>query len=351
MYGLMISIQRSPGLARHLRAHGRVVTAVHALVLLELHRQVLPHDVLHRVLRLDRELVARRVLDGGLEVVRLPAELRDALVGLGDAAAAGRGAQSQSSSVPGHGATGVLSREHIGLLTRESIAIPTDLRRHTDRLTSSPPKRRRRSPESAEREILDAAESFLRERPFRDLTVDEVMARTTLSRPSFYVYFRDRHHLRCGSSRASAPSCSRWPSAGSAGAGDPRERRPGGVRGHRRRLRRARPGARRDRRRRRPRPGGRRDLPRPDRAIRGRDRRAHRGRHRAGAHRRRCTRDRARAGVDERALPQRDARPPPQAPVETVVETLSTVWVRVLYDRSREVVGPMSIAETIPRPG
>ena len=56
-------------------------------------------------------------------------------------------------------------------------------------------KRRRRTPESAEREILDAAESFLRERPFRDLTVDEVMARTTLSRPSFYVYFRDRHHL------------------------------------------------------------------------------------------------------------------------------------------------------------
>lgn len=55
--------------------------------------------------------------------------------------------------------------------------------------------RRRRTPESAEREILDAAEAFLRERPFRDLTVDEVMSRTTLSRPSFYVYFRDRHHL------------------------------------------------------------------------------------------------------------------------------------------------------------
>jgi AcrR family transcriptional regulator len=58
-----------------------------------------------------------------------------------------------------------------------------------------PHRRRRRSPESAEREIVAAAESFLRERPFRDLTVDEVMARTTLSRPSFYVYFRDRHHL------------------------------------------------------------------------------------------------------------------------------------------------------------
>jgi len=56
-------------------------------------------------------------------------------------------------------------------------------------------RRRRRSPESAEREILDAAESFLAERPFRDLSVDEVMARTTLSRPSFYVYFRDRNHL------------------------------------------------------------------------------------------------------------------------------------------------------------
>ena len=55
--------------------------------------------------------------------------------------------------------------------------------------------RRRRTPESAEREILEAAESFLRERPFRELSVDEVMARTTMSRPSFYVYFRDRHHL------------------------------------------------------------------------------------------------------------------------------------------------------------
>ena len=57
------------------------------------------------------------------------------------------------------------------------------------------PRRRRRSPEIAEREILDAAQAFLRERPFRELTVDEVMRRTELSRPSFYVYFRDRHHL------------------------------------------------------------------------------------------------------------------------------------------------------------
>ena len=57
------------------------------------------------------------------------------------------------------------------------------------------PRRRRRSPEVAEREIIAAAETLLRERPFRELTVDEVMRGTELSRPSFYVYFRDRHHL------------------------------------------------------------------------------------------------------------------------------------------------------------
>jgi AcrR family transcriptional regulator len=55
--------------------------------------------------------------------------------------------------------------------------------------------RRRRAPEVAEREIVAAAEALLRERPFRELTVDEVMRRTGLSRPSFYVYFRDRHQL------------------------------------------------------------------------------------------------------------------------------------------------------------
>jgi TetR/AcrR family transcriptional regulator, ethionamide resistance regulator len=57
------------------------------------------------------------------------------------------------------------------------------------------PARRRRTAEETEREILDAAEAFLRERPFRELTIDEVMDATGLSRPSFYVYFRDRHHL------------------------------------------------------------------------------------------------------------------------------------------------------------
>jgi TetR/AcrR family transcriptional regulator, ethionamide resistance regulator len=60
---------------------------------------------------------------------------------------------------------------------------------------SEPRRRRRRTPEVAEQEIVAAAEALLRERPFRELTVDEVMRRTDLSRPSFYVYFRDRHQL------------------------------------------------------------------------------------------------------------------------------------------------------------
>jgi AcrR family transcriptional regulator len=58
-----------------------------------------------------------------------------------------------------------------------------------------PARRRRRTPEVAEGEIIAAAEKFLRERPFREMTVDEVMRRTDLSRPSFYVYFTDRHQL------------------------------------------------------------------------------------------------------------------------------------------------------------
>ena len=61
--------------------------------------------------------------------------------------------------------------------------------------TPNPVRRRRRTPEEAEAEIVSAAEQLLRERPFRDMTVDEVMQRTELSRPSFYVYFRDRHQL------------------------------------------------------------------------------------------------------------------------------------------------------------
>jgi AcrR family transcriptional regulator len=42
---------------------------------------------------------------------------------------------------------------------------------------------------------LDAAAQLLAEHPFHEVTVGEVMARTTLSRKSFYVYFRDRYEL------------------------------------------------------------------------------------------------------------------------------------------------------------
>jgi len=53
------------------------------------------------------------------------------------------------------------------------------------------PGRIRRRPAEAEREILDAAEALLREGGFPRLTPAAVMMRTGLSRPSFYVYFRD----------------------------------------------------------------------------------------------------------------------------------------------------------------
>jgi TetR/AcrR family transcriptional regulator, ethionamide resistance regulator len=52
------------------------------------------------------------------------------------------------------------------------------------------PRRIRRLPHDAQREILDAAEVLLAERPFRDLSVDELMARTGMTRSSFYHYFR-----------------------------------------------------------------------------------------------------------------------------------------------------------------
>ena len=53
----------------------------------------------------------------------------------------------------------------------------------------------RRRPEEAERTILAAARSFLEEHPFRELTVERVMAHTGLSRPAFYAYFRDSYDV------------------------------------------------------------------------------------------------------------------------------------------------------------
>jgi AcrR family transcriptional regulator len=56
-------------------------------------------------------------------------------------------------------------------------------------------RRRRRAPEDARQEILDAARRLIAERPLHEVTVMAIMERTTLSRKSFYVYFRDRSEL------------------------------------------------------------------------------------------------------------------------------------------------------------
>jgi AcrR family transcriptional regulator len=56
-------------------------------------------------------------------------------------------------------------------------------------------QRRRRSPQDASQEILDAAKELIAERPVHEVTVLAIMERTTLSRKSFYVYFRDRAEL------------------------------------------------------------------------------------------------------------------------------------------------------------
>ena len=42
---------------------------------------------------------------------------------------------------------------------------------------------------------MDSAVRLLWKRPFRDLTVGELMAGTSLSRPAFYQYFTDVHDL------------------------------------------------------------------------------------------------------------------------------------------------------------
>ena len=51
--------------------------------------------------------------------------------------------------------------------------------------------RRRQPPEETRRQILDAALEFLRERPFRELNVDALMARTEHTRTLFYRHFDD----------------------------------------------------------------------------------------------------------------------------------------------------------------
>ena len=63
------------------------------------------------------------------------------------------------------------------------------------RTRTSEAKRRRRPREEAEREILDAAAALLGDRPLNEVSVRAIMEGTTLSRKSFYVYFRNRYEL------------------------------------------------------------------------------------------------------------------------------------------------------------
>jgi AcrR family transcriptional regulator len=51
--------------------------------------------------------------------------------------------------------------------------------------------RRRQTREQSRRQILTAAGAILRERSYRDLTIDEVMAETGFSRTVFYRHFAD----------------------------------------------------------------------------------------------------------------------------------------------------------------
>lgn len=57
--------------------------------------------------------------------------------------------------------------------------------------TSAQRSRRREQRENTRRRILVAADAFLRERPYRELSVEVVMARTGLTRTAFYRHFDD----------------------------------------------------------------------------------------------------------------------------------------------------------------
>jgi AcrR family transcriptional regulator len=61
--------------------------------------------------------------------------------------------------------------------------------------TSIQRTRRREQRENTRREILAAADRFLRERPYRELSVDIVMAETGLTRTAFYRHFDDLTEL------------------------------------------------------------------------------------------------------------------------------------------------------------
>ena len=69
-------------------------------------------------------------------------------------------------------------------------------RRTSERLFAEPePTPKIGRSERTRAEILDAAFDFLWSRPFRDMTVNSLMAKTSISRSAFYRHFEDVHDL------------------------------------------------------------------------------------------------------------------------------------------------------------
>src|SRR5919198_279769 len=81
--------------------------------------------------------------------------------------------------------------------------------------------RRRRRREESERQILDTAAAMLRDRPYRDLTVDDVMAAAGQSRTAFYRHFKDRQDLVIRLLSDTAAELFETASSWLAGHGDP----------------------------------------------------------------------------------------------------------------------------------
>ena len=68
--------------------------------------------------------------------------------------------------------------------------------RSTERLIAEPePRLKIGRAERTHAEILDAAFEFLWSHPYRDMTVNSLMATTSISRSAFYRYFKDVHEL------------------------------------------------------------------------------------------------------------------------------------------------------------
>jgi AcrR family transcriptional regulator len=84
-------------------------------------------------------------------------------------------------------------------------------------------KRRRRAPEEARREILDAAERLIKGGSPQDLSVTAVMDGTTLTRNAFYVYFANRYALVAALVDRLRAEADRAMDAFTGGMGDPSE--------------------------------------------------------------------------------------------------------------------------------